>query len=77
MSGCDLQCCVTPGSWQSCLNLTLDICKEGTRHYIQASLHGIRKDHCSGSQEPDSSLSVPPLGSSLLVCQMGMGQVGP
>lgn len=29
MSGCNSQCCVTPGSWQSHLNLTLDNCKGG------------------------------------------------
>lgn len=62
MSGCDSQCCVTPSGWQSCPEL-LHFCKRHAASYLQASLCGVRKEHCPGSQEPDSSPGSPPSAS--------------
>lgn len=73
VSGCDSQCCVTPGSWQRLhTDLTLDNCKGDQALYSGFSM-SIRKEHCSGSREPDSSLSAPPLGSSLPGLSNGHG----
>lgn len=65
------------------LHLTLLIRRGNEASYSQGSLPVVRKEQCSALRVRRQILApaflpqLPLLGSSFLVCQMGMGQDGP